>query len=215
MHVALLGISGRFEYKFNTKGLYFLKKTDDSCCLALRHMKGTWFWGHAELWESGQQVAHPKHLFIFINSAETQQKVFREANTQNIYHLCNVCNGSPLLSLISSQFTYKRDIISLGSFISPKHCQVCWQSFEALQLNIFTKHIVHHSVYRFKDTASALRAGTTAELKPRRFPLWLLVCLRKQQSPFSTASPRIRWGQQSLLWYRSAVESHKWKAKLL
>lgn len=44
----------------------------------------------------------------------------------------------------------------------------------------------------------ALRTGSTAELCPRRFPLRLLVCLRKQQSPFSPASPKRRQGQQSL-----------------
>lgn len=134
VHVAPLGISGMFEYVCNIKGLYFfLKRTDDSCCPALRHMKGTQFRSHAELWESGQQVTHPKHLFLFINPAGTLQKDFREANMQNIFYLFNVCNGSPLLSLISSRFTYKRDILSLGSCISPKHSQVCWQSFEALK----------------------------------------------------------------------------------
>jgi len=125
VHVALLGISGRSEYIFNIKGSYLKKKTDDSSRPALKDMKGT----DSEATLSSENQASKLHAqttcFFLQNPAETWQKHFREANMQNICYLCNVCNGSPLLSLISSQFAYKRDIVSLGGFISPKHCQAC------------------------------------------------------------------------------------------
>lgn len=127
------------------------------------------------------------------------QKDFREANMQNIFCLFNVCNGSPLLSLISSQFTYQPDILSLGSCISPKHSQACWQSFEALKYFHLT-HNPSRGLGRnwFKVPGSALRAGSPAELKPSRFPLRLLVCL-ESRSHLSPVSPHIRWWQRSLL----------------